>query len=80
MDQTPPTAQVVIRPGSWLTIQAGTTIRVREYCNSTEAEMWGLTNPGGGNAKPAIIIMPGAKLYAVGGAPSLFIHSVDLVH
>jgi hypothetical protein len=50
---------VVIRPGAWLTIQPGTTIRVRGDCDSHEAMLWGLTNAGGAGAKPSIIIMPG---------------------
>lgn len=60
---------VVIKPGAYLAITPGATISFRSDCDAEDAKLWGLTNPGGVNvSKPSIVVMKGAKLYAVGTA------------
>ena len=60
---------VVVKPGAYLAITPGATIKFRPNCTYEDAKLWGLTNPGGVNvSKPSIVVMRGAKLYAAGTA------------
>ena len=60
---------VVVKPGAYLAITPGATIKFRPNCTYEDAKLWGLTDPGGvGVSKPSIVVMRGAKLYAAGTA------------
>jgi len=73
---------VVVKPGAYLAITPGATIKFRPNCTYEDAKLWGLTDPGGvGVSKPSIVVMRGAKLYAAGTAekPIVF-RPVDVDH
>ena len=60
---------VVVKPGAYLAITPGATIKFRPNCTYEDAKLWGLKDPGGvGVSKPSIVVMRGAKLYAAGTA------------
>ena len=67
-DGTPITVMctVVIKPPGMLYVEPGAVIRVRPNCADVDARPWGMSNPVGDGALPSIIILPNARIHAVG--------------